>query len=122
MRTANVEKLKSQITEYKSKLLHLADENMQKVLGEGEWTGKEILGHLSDSAAMNRQRIVRSQYEEPYEFPFYDQPQWTRIQAYNEYLWLDLVNLWIAEYQHLIHILEYLPDESASAKCPTKFS
>jgi hypothetical protein len=122
MKTENVDKLKLQIKENKSRLLRLSDEEMQKILGPGQWSGKEILGHLSDSAAMNRQRIVRSQYEELYEFPFYDQAQWVQIQAYNEYVWADLVSLWISEYQHLLHILENLPDERASARCPIKFS
>ncbi len=57
MKTENVRKLKSQIREHQSRLLHLSDEEMQKTLGSGLWSGKEILGHLSDSAAMNRQRI-----------------------------------------------------------------
>lgn len=122
MQTENVEKLRSQIEENKSGLLRFTDEQMQQTLGPGEWSGKEILGHLSDSAAMNRQRIVRSQYEEPYDFPFYEQPKWTQIQAYNHYAWSDLVELWRVEYKHLIHILENLPDESASSKCPIKFS
>jgi hypothetical protein len=122
MKTENVQKLELQIRENRSRLQRLSDEQMQNALGPGEWSGKEILGHLSDSAAMNRQRIIRSQYEEPYEFPFYDQPKWTQIQAYNKYVWVDLVNLWVVEYQHLIHILENLPDERASSKCPIKFS
>lgn len=122
MKTENVDKLKLQIGENKSRLLRLSDKEMQKILGPGKWSGKEILGHLSDSAAMNRQRIVRSQYEELYEFPFYDQAQWVQSQAYNKYVWADLVSLWISEYQHLLHILENLPDESASARCPIKFS
>jgi hypothetical protein len=122
MKTENVEKLKAQIRVEQSRLKRFSDAQMQKTPGLGEWSGKEILGHLSDSAAINRQRIVRSQYEEPYEFPFYDQPKWTQIQAYNKYVWMDLVKLWVIEYQHLIHILENLPDESASSKCPTKFS
>ena len=122
MRTENAEKLKSQVKEMETRLLHLSDEEMEKTLEPGLWSGKEILGHLSDSAALNRQRIVRSQYEELYEFPFYDQAQWVRIQAYNSYAWADLVSLCITEYQHLIHILVNLPDESATDQCPIKFS
>ena len=122
MNTENVEKLKSQIRDNRSRLQRLSDEQMQKTLGPGEWSGKEMLGHLTDSAAINRQRIVRSQYEELYEFPFFDQLKWTQIQAFNKYAWPDLVNLWTAEFQHLLHILEHLPDESALSKCPTKFS
>lgn len=122
MKIGNVEKLRLQVQENKPRLLRLSDEQMQKKLGTDKWTGKEILGHLSDSATMNRQRIVRSQYEEPYEFPFYDQAKWTHIQAYNHYRWVDLVRLWEVEYQHLLHILDHLPDECANDPCPTKFS
>ena len=122
MKTENLEKLKSQIEEYKSKLLHLSDDEMQKTLGSELWSGKEILGHLSDSAAINRQRIVRSQYEELYEFPTYDQAKWVQTQAYNNYVWADLVSHWVSEYRHLIHILENIPHERIFDKCPVKFS
>jgi hypothetical protein len=122
MRTENVILLKTQIEEIKAKLWDLSDADMQKVLGPGLWSGIEILGHLSDSAALNRQRIVRSQYEELYDFPFYDQAKWVQIQAYHLYRWADLVPLCMGEYQHLIHILDHLPDDRASNKCPIKFS
>jgi hypothetical protein len=120
--TENVQKLKSQIKEHEARLLHLSDDEMQKTLGPGLWSGKEILGHLSDSAAMNRQRIVRSQYEELYDFPFYDQAKWVQIQAYHRCAWSDLVSRCLAECQHLAYILGSFPDESASDKCPIKFS
>lgn len=122
MKTENTKKLKSQIREHQSNLLQLSDEEMQNTLGPGLWSGKEILGHLTDSAAMNRQRIVRSQYEELYEFPFYDQAQWVAIQSYRRYSWTELVALFTSAYQHLVHILENLPDEAASDKCPIRFS
>lgn len=122
MRSENVGKLESQIKEHHLRLLQLSDQGMQKTLGPGLWSGKEILGHLSDSAAMNRQRIVRSQYEELYDFPFYDQAQWVQIQSYHSYKWADLVSSFNFEYRHLVHILENLPDESASQLCPIKFS
>ncbi len=122
MRTKNVGKLRAQIREHHSRLANMSDEEMQKTLGPELWSGKEILGHLSDSAAMNRQRFVRSQYEELYDFPFYDQPQWVQIQSYHNYVWADLVLLCMSEYEHLIHVLENLPDESASNKCHIKFA
>ncbi len=122
MKSEHLENLKSQISEHAPRLQRLTDEQMQKRVKPGGWSGKEILGHLSDSAAMNRQRIVRSQYEEVYEFPGYDQSKWVAIQAYNTYTWEHLVTLWAFEYQHLIHMLEHLPNQSAFDKCPVKFS
>jgi hypothetical protein len=55
MNTENVGKLKSQIKEHQPRLLLLTDEDMQKTLGPGLWSGKEILGYLLDSATINRQ-------------------------------------------------------------------
>ena len=121
MNTENVARLSLQIIEQQTDLPKLSDADMQKTLGPGLWSGKELLGHLSDSAAINRQRIVRSQYEELSEFPLYDQPKWVRIQSYHNYPWADLVTLYLAEYQHLLHMLENLPGSSASNKVPVTF-
>ncbi len=47
-----------------------------------EWSKKEILGHLIDSAANNHQRFVRAVYQVADQFPTYDQNQWIRIQQF----------------------------------------
>jgi len=122
MKTENLAKLKTQVEEMQAALLQLSDEEMQRLLGPGLWSGKEILGHLADSAAMNKQRIVRSQYEALYEFPTYDQAKWVQIQAYAKSAWGNLVKLCVVAYKHLIHILENLPDEAANQHCPLRFS
>jgi hypothetical protein len=121
MQTANVLALEKQIREHEPKLLALPEEVAHRRLGDGLWSGLEILGHLSDSAAMNRQRIVRAHYEAPYDFPFYDQPQWVQIQAYEAYDWGELVSLCIGEYRHVLDVLEHLPDVSIDLRCPIKF-
>lgn len=121
MRTTNLLQLESQIQAQQSRLALLSDEEMQKTLGPGLWSGKEILGHLLDSAAINRQRIVRAQYEDIYEFPGYNAAKWVSIQSYQYCAWGDLATQYKFAYQHLVHILENLPDETASGKCPVKF-
>ena len=40
---------------------------------EGGWTRKQIVGHLLDSAANNRQRFVRASLDGSYAGPFYAQ-------------------------------------------------
>ncbi len=122
MNTDYVARLKAIVPQHESRLVRLTDGQMLKTMGPGLWSGKELLGHVSDSAAINRQRIVRSQYEEPYEFPYYNQVRWVQIQAYNRYAWADLVALCMAEYRHLIHILENLPEKSAADRVPVKFT
>ena len=48
MKTENLAKLKTQVEEMQAALLQLSDEEMQRLLGPGLWSGKEILGHLAD--------------------------------------------------------------------------
>ena len=122
MRTTHLSLLRSQIQEQQLGLALLSDQEMQKTLGPGLWSGKEILGHLLDSAAMNRQRIVRARYEEIYEFPSYNVAQWVSIQSYQQCVWRDLVAHYRSAYQHLVHVLEHFPDETRYGKCPVKFS
>jgi hypothetical protein len=82
-----------------------------------EWSKKEILGHLIDSAANNHQRIVRAGYNTADTYPPYLQNVWVQIQHYQESDWGELVELWTAYNRHLCHIIEYIPPEACSAPC-----
>ena len=81
------------------------------------WSKKEILGHLIDSAANNHQRFVRAGYNAASDFPPYSQNDWVRIQKYNESEWTDLIAFWSAYNLHLCHIIENLPEDAFSAPC-----
>lgn len=116
-----VTRLDRQVGEHVPTLLELAEGEMERALAPGKWTGKEVLGHLCDSGAINRQRLVRSQYEEPYDFPYYEQATWVRVQGYARYPWLQLVDQFRAEYQHLVWLLRQLPDGAGSVKAPVSF-
>lgn len=121
MQTENVAKLKSLIQEAQRELVQISDQEMQQYMGPGKWCGKELLGHLTDSAAMNRQRIIRSQYEELYDFPGYMQATWVQVQGYASSEWTKLVTLFVAEYEHLLHMLEIMPQAKADDLCPVRF-
>lgn len=69
-----------------------------------KWSGKEILGHLIDSAANNHQRFVRLQYEET--VISYDQARWVAICRYQEASTEDLITLWESYNRHLLHIIK----------------
>ena len=60
----------------------------------GKWSGKEILGHLIDSAANNHQRFVRLQLTPLLDLPGYDGDEWVRLQRYQERSWSDIIDLW----------------------------
>jgi hypothetical protein len=82
-----------------------------------EWSKKEILGHLIDSAVNNHQRFVRAVNGVAVQFPTYDQNEWVRIQRHNDRPWPSLVALWSEYNNHLSHIIECIPQDAESAPC-----
>jgi hypothetical protein len=83
----------------------------------GEWSKKEILGHLIDSAANNHQRFVRAVDGAGLGFPPYAQNEWVRIQRCNERPWASLVSLWAAYNDHLSHVIACIPDAAKPSPC-----
>ena len=81
------------------------------------WTKKEVVGHLIDSASNNHQRFVRGQLDVGQDFPRYDQEGWVRIQDYQSALWTDLIDLWRAFNDHLLHVAGRMPEEGRRATC-----
>ena len=76
-----------------------------------QWSKKEILGHLIDSATNNHQRFIRIQYEyEP--VIFYDQNEWNALSNYNHLNTSHLINLWQIYNQHLVEIIKIIPVEN----------
>jgi hypothetical protein len=82
-----------------------------------EWSKKEILGHLIDSAANNHQRFVRASCHSAATFPPYNQDDWVRIQRYNESEWATLVALWSAYNRHLSDVIERIPADALFSPC-----
>lgn len=86
-----------------------ADESRKS--SDGEWSPKQILGHLIDSAANNHQRFVRGQFTDTLEFPGYEQEQWVSAQKYNDEPWTEVIELWRAYNTHLLHVVSVIPHE-----------
>ncbi len=78
----------------------------------GEWSRKQILGHLIDSAANNHQRFVRAQFTDDLVFGGYEQEQWVDSQKYNDEPWPDLIALWRAYNLHLLHVVSVIPENA----------
>jgi DinB family protein len=76
------------------RLRSIDDAAASKRPAPGKWSGKEILGHLIDSAANNHQRFVRLQLGPSIGLPGYDGDEWVRIQAYQERPWHEIIELW----------------------------
>jgi len=78
----------------------------------GEWSAKEILGHLIDSAANNHLRFVEAQFRDDLAFPGYAQQDWVTAQRYQDASWSDLIALWKAYNLHLAHVVSCIPEEA----------
>ena len=53
-----IEKLETLLSEYPEKLMSLPEEKISDKPSPVKWSGKEILGHLIDSASNNHQRCT----------------------------------------------------------------
>ena len=81
-----------------------------------QWSKKEILGHLIDSAANNHQRFVRTQFEDIPRIT-YNQNLWNRFSYYSGMNTEQLIRFWELYNRQLAEILTYIPDEFLSREC-----
>jgi len=109
--------IRSLISKLEPQLSRMNHDEMGLKPDPHEWSKKEILGHLIDSAANNHQRFVRAVNKVADQFPTYDQDGWVRIQRYNEMPWSFLVTFWSAYNSHLCHIIECIPKDAESSPC-----
>lgn len=82
-----------------------------------QWSKKEELGHLIDSAIINHQRIIRTALEENPTMPGYDGERWVEFQKYHNRNWIELINLWQAANEHLLAGLESMGDDEWKRTC-----
>ena len=83
----------------------------------GGWTRKQIVGHLLDSAANNRQRFVRATTKGKYAGPKYEQEAWVAAHGYAEQNWDDLLLWWSAEHEILMAVVDRIPEDKLEALC-----
>lgn len=94
-----------------SRLLECSDADAARRPAPGQWSRKEILGHLIDSASNNHGRFVRGQLRDDLVFQGYDQDAWVRVQRYEDRRWSDIVGLWQAFNHHLASLMESADSE-----------
>ena len=105
------------VRKFEPKLSLMNEDGLGVKPSPNEWSKKEIIGHLIDSAANNHQRFVRAVSQVADQFPPYDQDQWVRIQRYNGIPWRTLVAFWVAYNHHLSHVIECIPRTAESSPC-----
>ena len=83
----------------------------------GGWTRKQIVGHLLDSAANNRQRFVRAAIDGQYTGPGYAQDAWVAAHGYENQSWETLLRWWNVEHEILAAAVDNIPEERLDASC-----
>jgi len=83
----------------------------------GNWSKKEILGHLLDSAVNNHHRFVRAQQVKQLTFPAYEQEEWVSAQGYVERPWSELIDFWRLYNRHLAHVISLISEEKLAVIC-----
>jgi len=83
----------------------------------GGWTRKEIVGHMLDSAANNRQRFVGAAIDGSYAGQQYGQKGWVAAHGYARQPWQTLLNWWQVEHEILAAIVDRIPEERLEATC-----
>ena len=73
-----------------------------------KWSKKEIMGHLIDSAQANIRRMVLAQYEDNPRVT-YQQDNWVRIVAYQEWDTREIILLWVGLNKQMCQILRHVP-------------
>jgi hypothetical protein len=84
---------------------------------DGGWTRKQILGHLLDSAANNRQRFVRAAIDGEYSGPLYAQDAWVDLHGYAGQPWDTLLGWWEAEHEILMAVVDRIPEDKLETRC-----
>ena len=83
----------------------------------GGWTRKQIVGHLCDSAANNRQRFVRASIDGTYAGPGYAQDAWVDAHGYAAMEWATLLRWWQVEHEILTAVVARIPAVRLEASC-----
>jgi hypothetical protein len=84
---------------------------------KGGWTRKEIVGHMLDSAANNRQRFVRASIHGCFEGPNYGQTEWVSAHGYADQTWDTLLRWWQAEHEILAAVVDRIPEGRWKSVC-----
>jgi len=83
----------------------------------GGWTRKQIVGHLLDSAANNRQRFVRASTDGHYTGPKYAQDAWVAAHGYANQSWETLLRWWAAEHEILSAVVDNVEEDRLESLC-----
>ena len=99
----------SLVENIREELTGLDEEYVSQKGSPDQWSRKEILGHLIDSACNNHRRFVLFSNQQHLHFDGYHQEDWVNAQNYDDANWIDLVDLWYAYNVHIGRVIRQMP-------------
>jgi hypothetical protein len=117
MPTPLTQQFRAELNAIHATLLTLPPELADTPWRNDGWTRKQIAGHLLDSAANNRQRLVRAATEGSYAGPGYAQEAWVAAHGYASQPWATLLHWWETEHEILAAVVDLIPEERLQAIC-----
>jgi hypothetical protein len=101
-----------------ARLMAISEAQASRPRAPGQWSPKQIVGHLIDSAINNHGRFVRAQGQDDLLFPGYDQEAWVRVQRYDERVWTDLVHAWRIYNHQVADVMRAVPSSERDRPRP----
>jgi hypothetical protein len=117
MTTETAQRFGQQLSDIHAALFAVSPELADTPWRPGGWTRKQIVGHLLDSAANNRQRFVRAAIQGEYAGAGYAQDAWILAHGYADQNWDDLLLWWSAEHQILMAVVDRIAEDRLGAMC-----
>jgi hypothetical protein len=117
MPTQLAQHFRAEIDSVHEALLGLSPQLAEIPWRDGGWTRKQIVGHMLDSAANNRQRFVRASIQGSFDGPNYDQDGWVAAHGYASQAWDTLLHWWEVEHEILAAAVDRIPEERFEAVC-----
>jgi hypothetical protein len=75
-----------------------------------KWSGKEVIGHLIDSAQNNLRRFIVGQYESAPPKITYEQDFWVNANGYQQMSATDVIALWKLINERIVAVLSNMPE------------
>jgi len=117
MLTELAQRYRAELSGFKETLFGLSPDLADEPFRAGGWTRKQLVGHLLDSAANNRQRFVRTAIDGQYAGPKYAQEAWVAAHGYESQQWETLLRWWQAENEILAAVVDRIAEDRLGATC-----
>lgn len=112
------ERLNEVIQQAIQKFAEFSPEKWNEKPSSEKWSKKEVLGHLTDSAANNHLRFVRAQLSEgDFVTHGYEQNFFVAGQHYQDRKAEDVIALWKAYNLHLAHMMKFIDPDKLNMIC-----